>query len=99
MRKFLFLILLTGMLMMVPGVSVFADGEYDTNFEIVNKDQMINAGFSPYLADLTLLQKSKHEDEEYERPDKVRTWFYNFAWGDILIPTQSFGYYEIDKKE
>lgn len=89
MRKQFLLVALCGLFLLTTNAVTQAQ-------EFVNKEDMVRRGFSPYLADIAILQEKKHESKPYEIPGKIRTYFKHVTLnGDFLIPTQEFGYYEI----
>ena len=93
MRKHFLLVALCGFFLLTTNVVTQAQ-------EFVNKEEMVRSGYSPYLADIALLQEKKHEAQAYEIPPKISTYFKHVTLnGDFLIPTQEFGYYQIESHD
>lgn len=64
-----------------------------TNF---TEEEFAYKGFSKYLIDIVHLQESRQEaDIKYETPKRSTTFWNHIKNGDILVPTQEFGYYDI----
>lgn len=66
----------------------------------IDSESFVDKGFSPYMADLAILQEQKHEGDPIVTPDKAKVAVKHiFLWGDIAIPTQEFGYTQISPKD
>ena len=92
MRKYFLISMLLGLVTILTVMPAMSQ-------ERVNKKDLVNKGFSPYLANISMLQADKHEGKGYEIPDKVQTWFLHVMWGDFSVPSESFGYYNIGSRD
>lgn len=76
-------------------INPLAYADYTNNDLQVCKKDTIGEGYSPYVAEISILQIEKHNKslttEQY--PHKFKTWVKKLYQGDILWPTEEFGYY------
>lgn len=93
MKKTLIAILMGMVALLIFNSSAFADYT-DNDLQECKKDT-IGEGYSPYTAEIGILQIEKHNKtlttEQY--PHKFKTWVKKLYQGDILWPTEEFGYF------
>lgn len=62
----------------------------------ISADELEYKGLSPYMVEILELQESRHENNMvFETPSRNKTFWRNIFRGDMLWPTQEFGYYNI----
>jgi len=99
MKKYMVVISIGIIASLVINKPVYADYTMD-NLNCFTQDY-VGLGFSPYVVDIGALQIEKHNNKitTDKYPHKFKTWVKKLYQGDIVRPTQEFGYFINDERD